>query len=163
MYAEVVDGQLHHFHIYLFSDILDVGAGVAGKPQSRGAFLDNQQITTTRTEKIHDNNTANVSTYYAHAPMFTFTHGAACAVMAARLFLARARFADQSYRVSSLLKRHCSWRGSRNYHGFSQHAGRRQTRASSSRSSSSSSGPFVVTSLSLGSFFFSRGMRCCIY
>ena len=45
--------------LYLFSDILDVGARVAGKPQSGGSLFHDQQIATVGAEEIHS---ADVST-----------------------------------------------------------------------------------------------------
>ena len=37
----------------LSRDVLNIGAGVAGKPQGRGAFFNDEQVATVRTEKIH--------------------------------------------------------------------------------------------------------------
>ena len=46
----------HSYNInsaYLSRDVLNIGAGVAGKPQGRGAFFNDEQVATVRTEKIH--------------------------------------------------------------------------------------------------------------
>ena len=39
--------------LYLFSDILDIGARVAGEPQSGGTLFHDQQIATVGAEEIH--------------------------------------------------------------------------------------------------------------
>ena len=38
---------------YLSRYVLNIRAGVAGKPQGRGAFFNDEQVATVRTEKIH--------------------------------------------------------------------------------------------------------------
>ena len=65
-------------------------------------------------------------------------------------FLARATV-RRSHRFPLLLRRHCS--------GWSGHNGAYRRNGPSSRGSSSTDGSFLVTSLSLGAFFASRGMH----
>ena len=79
--------------------------------------------------------------------------------MATLCSLARAtvRLGSRLHRPPFFLRRHCSWWGSSIHQGSPRNNWRRR-HSSSSRGSSTSSGPFVITSLSLGSFLSSRGI-----